>query len=350
MSNDSILTIKYSDDKVGDKEVEDATVHIEQLEEKLFKLTPKEVEYLTQEDFSESYEELERKNVQGQEVYVFGHQVLPDEDFRILKHRRFMHVPTHIHTFLEMNYVYSGTCTQIINGEVVTLTEGQICIIDTEVPHAILQSNKEDIVINILLHKEYFNTTFFSNLSNKGVIIDFILNALSESQRHDQYVIFHSEKNNNIKILIQQIMTEKYDPDLCSESIIYQYLSLLFLELIRVVHYNTSHHFPNQQDHSSIIEILSYIEKNYLTCSLSQLAKIFNFNSNYVSTLIKERTGKSFSEIILDLKLNLVASLLKQSSVSIQEAAENAHFTNMTFFYKKFREKFKTTPNEYRKT
>lgn len=324
-------------------------MQINQLEAKLFELTSRETDYLSQEDLSLSYEKLEKKVIKGQEVYVFGHQILPDEDFKILKHHRFMHVPTHVHTFLEMSYVYSGKCTQIINNEIITLEQGQICIIDTGVPHAILESTKKDIIINILLRKDYFDIAFFSTLSNKGVIVDFILNALSESKRHDQYVFFHSENNENIKWLIQQILREQYDFGICSHSIIHQYLSLIFLELIRVVHYDTSQHFLSQQDQSSVIELLKYIEENFFTCTLDDLAKAFNFNSNYVSTLIKERTGKKFSEIILELKLNFVASSLQQSDVSIQTAAEDAHFTNMTYFYKKFREKFKATPNEYRK-
>lgn len=53
------------------------------------------------------------------------------------KHHRFADMPLHNHDFIEMNYMYSGKCRQMIDGEEIGLEQGQICIIDTHVPHSI---------------------------------------------------------------------------------------------------------------------------------------------------------------------------------------------------------------------
>lgn len=45
-------------------------------------------------------------------------------DIYINKHSRFAPCPEHTHQFLEMNYVYSGSCKQIINGKEFILKKG----------------------------------------------------------------------------------------------------------------------------------------------------------------------------------------------------------------------------------
>ena len=49
---------------------------------------------------------------------------------------------------------------------------------------------------------------------------------------------------------------------------------------------------------NSISPILRYIEGNYRTCSLESTAKFFNMNPNYMTTLLKNRTGHSYKDLI----------------------------------------------------
>ncbi|MCC3378225.1 AraC family ligand binding domain-containing protein [Paenibacillus farraposensis] len=69
------------------------------------------------------------------------------------KHHRFADMPLHNHDFIEMNYMYSGKCRQMIDGKEIGLEQGQICIIDTHVPHSIYALGENDILVN--LHIEY---------------------------------------------------------------------------------------------------------------------------------------------------------------------------------------------------
>ena len=43
------------------------------------------------------------------------------ENIYINKHNRFAPMIEHLHDFIEMTYIYSGTCTQTINGKTVQL-------------------------------------------------------------------------------------------------------------------------------------------------------------------------------------------------------------------------------------
>ncbi|HFU5461232.1 TPA: AraC family ligand binding domain-containing protein, partial [Enterococcus faecium] len=67
-------------------------------------------------------------------------------NIHISKHRRYAEVPEHTHDFVEINYMYSGTCLQIINGERIEMEESDVVIIDKEATQRIEYTGQEDIL------------------------------------------------------------------------------------------------------------------------------------------------------------------------------------------------------------
>lgn len=99
----------------------------------------------------------------------------------IARHIRYMPVFNHKHDWVELCYMYSGSCEQTINDSVhLTLKEGQMLIIDTDAYHSIGNTGEDDILINMLLKKEFFTEIFFSHFSEQSVLLRFLLNAISE--------------------------------------------------------------------------------------------------------------------------------------------------------------------------
>ncbi|HIB3155306.1 TPA: AraC family ligand binding domain-containing protein [Enterococcus faecium] len=109
-----------------------------------------------------------------QEIPKVGRNILfNDQDVCVRKHHRYAKVETHTHDFIEINYVYSGHCQQVIMGEKVSLSRGDLIILDKDTPHSISETNEDDIVINIMIKsedimKEIINKLRFSDsfLSN----------------------------------------------------------------------------------------------------------------------------------------------------------------------------------------
>lgn len=57
-----------------------------------------------------------------------------NKDIYISKHNRFADYPYHTHQFLELNYMYSGSSEQIIEGNKETLHEGELLLLDSGTP------------------------------------------------------------------------------------------------------------------------------------------------------------------------------------------------------------------------
>lgn len=98
-----------------------------------------------------------------------------------------------------------------------------------------------------------------------------------------------------------------------------------------------------------ISEILHYIGKNYVeNLSLKTIAEKFNYNSAYLGKKFRKETGKSFVNYLEGIRMEKAAVLLTGSNLMVYEISEQVGYKNVDYFYKKFRQYYKISPNEYR--
>ena len=88
-------------------------------------------------------------------------------NFSVIKQDRFEEVPLHVHDWLELNYVYSGSCSLYVNRTDITLSQGQMVLINTDAPHAVSRCEENDILINFLISREYLNAAFFERIGKE---------------------------------------------------------------------------------------------------------------------------------------------------------------------------------------
>lgn len=273
----------------------------------------------------------------------------PGENISFSTHGRFSSVPTHHHSFIELIYVYSGTCQQTINDTEIIMHAGEICILDTNVKHSIATQSEDDIVINCIMLKSYFDVSFLSRLSGNDLLSSFFVHAIFQSKDYSNYIRFPSSENANIQHVMKSILCEYYEPGLCSSEMINSYMIILFSELLRI-HKKV---LPNVNGQSSnreqIIDILVYLQSNYHSVDLSTTAAYFNFNPSYLSRLIKQTTGKSFIEILHSARLKRVCLLLETTDIPIENLIHEVGYSNTQYFYQLFKKHECSTPNEYRK-
>ncbi|MCM3443667.1 response regulator transcription factor [Metabacillus halosaccharovorans] len=105
-----------------------------------------------------------------------------------------------------------------------------------------------------------------------------------------------------------------------------------------------------EPSNEQIKEVLAYIDDHFSTeIQLSTLAKKFNLSISYISTLVKKETGKTYSEYILEKRLNLAKNLLANQSLSIQEIVHQVGYKDYFHFNKLFKHNFGISPSKYRK-
>lgn len=100
---------------------------------------------------------------------------------------------------------------------------------------------------------------------------------------------------------------------------------------------------------NSVTEILNYLNRHYQSVTLREAAKHFGYSTFHFSTLIKESTGRTFLQIIRDIKLNQACHALRETSLSNLAICELVGYESPEHFMRTFKKTYGMTPDEYRK-
>jgi AraC-like DNA-binding protein len=300
---------------------------------------------------SPAYRFMERKLIKGREVLCFQLPELKANDILIRKDSRYVPVPYYIHTNVNMNYIYSGSCSYEIDDKSVTLEAGDVCIFDRDVVRHKFKTGENDIIINISMSNEFFSDSFFNHLKNQSIMASFLLSALSNSNSHDQYLIFRTNHSEQIREMFLKLLLEYFDIKLYRKEIMKSYLMIIIIELLRLYSVNNGNHFIHISSNVSdnILDIINYIELHYADCTLGEVAEKFGYHPKYLSTLIRQRTHKTFKEIQTRQRMIVACSMLENTNHSIQYIASDVGISNLNQFYKHFQEQYQMLPNDYRK-
>lgn len=98
----------------------------------------------------------------------------------------------------------------------------------------------------------------------------------------------------------------------------------------------------------NIIFILNHIFVNFNNITLKDLSLKYNYSERQMARILKEYTGKTFINIIQDIKLQKACELLKNPNISINKVIESIGYSNTTHFYKIFKKHYNMTPINYR--
>lgn len=325
-------------------------MNLRQLENKLNELTPSEDYHRKHPDsLSRRYSRIKKTKIDGSEVYVFTfNSIMNQHNICLNQESRFTPIPRHIHAVIELNYIYKGTMTQIINDREITLHEGDVCILDRDVVHEIRPLSQEDIVITIDMRESFFTGNFLTRLPAQGILSSFLVDALSERNSRQHYLIFYRQEDIDIHTVIQQLLCEYYDYNIGSNEIMDAYIAILFSQLLRMYQKQPETFLESGGEQELLLLILRYIEANYKTVSLNSVAGLFGFHPNYLSAYIKKHTGKTFKELIITQRMLQAGVYLKNTNLPVSEVACETGYQNQGFFYKKFQEYYHMSPVEYR--
>ena len=319
-----------------------------ELREFLFQETEREKYYLIfPNELSPRYKSMSKSFIDGKEVLNFSLPKLLEEEILIAKDSRYTFVPFYKHTNVNINYIFSGECTYLIDGEYITLRKGDVCIFDKDVIRSKMKTSKEDIVINISISNDFFTKGAIKNIGEQSIIASFIVNALSKHKEHNHFLIFRTNKSERIISLFDSLLIEYFSNLIYSKESISSYLNIIFIELLRLD--NNNQYIKISNDYTlNIMEILHYIEKNYTNCTLNNLADHLGYHPKYLSSFIKKNTGKTFKQIQLDQRMKIACIYLKNTNYTIEKVSNSVGITNMNYFYKKFFDIYNQSPNEYR--
>lgn len=267
----------------------------------------------------------------------------------INKQQRFSYTPAHTHDFVEINYMYSGNCTQYINDEKIELKKNHIIVMDKDVVQKIDYIGENDILINILVHENFLSADIlFNSFQSHSIFSEFLLNAIREKSAYSNFLLIDVSENETILSVLRNMMVEFFNHKHFKQEIIKHYFSIFSYEISRELEKRAWGDTQNITN-CKIMEIISYIDFHYHDISLDSLAKALKYNKNYLSTKIKQELGKGFFDLLNDKRLSVAKKLLRETEMTIADITYEIGYNDPSYFYKMFKQKYGETPLRYRK-
>lgn len=235
--------------------------------------------------------------------------------------------------------------THIIDGKEVEVNEGEIILLNRDIEHEILKTGENDIIFNFIINPEFFN--YISALADKNMIFDFILETIYSHRLSGQFLLFHCQNNQEIRSYIEKIITHVYEIEYTSPVKLKLLVGLLLMTLMDYPDLIESHE-NESYDRILCTSVLNYIHQNYKTASLQEISERLHQPDYRISKLMKENTGFTFKQHLLNVKMEVAVNLLENTGTAIYDIAEKIGYENLTHFYKLFKNKYHLTPRQYR--
>lgn len=251
--------------------------------------------------------------------------------------------PLHLHEELELNFIMNAKgARRIIGDHIGEIGDLELVLVGSNLPH-VWQTHhcksKEIKEITIQFHKDLFDEKFLRRNQ-----MSFIRKMFERSAKG---IIFSQET-------IQQIMprlsalSQKHGFDSVLEL-----LSILHdLSVSRNMHTLSDTTFSNAEfSYSSrrIEKAFEYMNQNFQkNITLAEIAKLVNMTEVSFSRFFKAKTGITFIDSLLELRLGNASRLLIDTTQSVAEVAYNCGFNNISNFNRLFKKKKGCTPKEFR--
>lgn len=251
----------------------------------------------------------------------------------------------HRQDFFFFNFAYSGDYGALSYkyDNHIIIHEGECYIGQPHAGYALFaHSPKEIIIIGVLIQKETFFRTFLPVLSSDATLFRFFLEPQT-NEYSEEYIHLRFDDDFQIRTLLEMMIIEYANKHEDTQAILRPMVLTLFMQVAR--QYKRKVPIPDNESLSD--KIVRYMGEHTDVVTLKDIAEHFSYHPNYISTLLRRELGKSFSEILLEQRMQRAISLLKGTNLSIEEIAFMLGYSNSSNLYKAFRAYYHCTPRDY---
>lgn len=267
--------------------------------------------------------------------------------FTIRPNTRFIAFPKHSHNYVEIIYMCSGSQRHIINDTAeIELKKGEILLLNQHASHQTDATGIDDIAINLIVLPQFFNTAI-EMIGSDNKISQFLFSGLTGKGHEISYMHFNVSDVLPVQNLMENLIWSVVNRQPNRRNINQITMGLLFLQLLGLTDRLIAGEADTVAD-TVVMAAMTEIEQNYPSASLNNVAKRCNVSAAYVSSTVKDTTGKTFKEHLMEKRLTKAATLLKSTALSVGDIIVMVGYENTSYFYRIFTEKYGMSPKAYR--
>ena len=267
---------------------------------------------------------------------------------QVRTHTRFVHFPRHTHNYIEVIYMCSGSTHHVIDGKDVFLQEGEVLLLNQKAVQEIYPAGMDDLAVNFIVLPEFFDCGLKMMGEEKNLLRDFVIDCLKGENGAAGYIHFKVADILPIQNLLENLIWSIWHRQPNKRSINQITMGLLFLQLMNYTD-RMETGFGNRQQ-GVMISVLGYVEEHYRDGELSKLARLLHYDLYWLSREIKKITGKNYTELVQEKRLNQAVYLLEHTTMSVMDIGMSVGYDNISYFHRIFQKRYGMTPRKYRVT
>ena len=283
--------------------------------------------------------------MQGQDNTVNAKKLLASGKLITLRpHTRFIHFPEHTHDYVEVVYMCTGQTVHIVNGKHIRLEQGDLLFLSQSCTHEVCNAGMNDVAVNFIVLPEFFYTTLSTIGEEETPLRRFLLDCLTGRNSEPGYLHFDVSGVPQVQNLVENLLWTLLWETPLKRKMSQMTMALLFLQLTGL----TDTILNRDEADGAVLQVLRYVESDYVSGSLTELAELLHYDLSWLSREIKRKTGKTFTRLVQEKRLAQAAFLLKNTAWNVAEISVAVGYENVSYFHRIFYETYGKSPKHYR--
>lgn len=249
----------------------------------------------------------------------------------------------HRHGFFFVNYAYrqSYEAESEKSGKRIEIREGE-CYIGQPFSGYALHCNKprEQVIIGVLIQKQTFYKTFLPLIAGDSDLFRFFVDS-RKNEFADEFIHIDLSAVHAVRSILEMMVIE-YARANSSQNILKPLAVSLLMYIARSYREKNGTAEPENLSDA----ILRFMQSKMDAVSLSQIAEHFGYHPNYISTLLHKEKGKTFSRLLLELRMERAAMLIAETTLSLEDISALLGWSEPSNFYKAYRAFYGKSPRQ----
>lgn len=251
----------------------------------------------------------------------------------------------HRQDFFFLNFAYSGGYTALSGDadNLIEVRENECYIGQPYSSYALRDAidGRGCTIIGVLVKRDAFLRSFLPVLSTSPVLFRFFVETRdNEFSYHMMRVRF--DASSPVRDLLELMVCEYARPREDTQTLLRTLGFSVFLQVARAVDVEG---VPSADERISD-RVVRYLTTHPEVTTLKAVAEHFSYHPNYLSGVLRAECGRTFSQILLEQRMERAQTLLSVDDLRVDEVAAMLGYHGTSNFYKAYRAYFGHAPRQ----
>jgi AraC-like DNA-binding protein len=252
----------------------------------------------------------------------------------------------HYHEECQLTYIIEGRGSILVGEKFEEFREGDLFLIGKNSPHVLLH-NQEYYEGNSNLHARAISIFFSEDTFNQ------VFNQIPETAKIEEFL-----KQARYGIRIGQEDSARFREDIDQMVKLHQVPKIiLFMKILDEISRNPNYEFISsnlpqlngREDSQKLRRVFDFIDRNFeKRITLEEVSDLVSLTPTAFCRFFKQRTGKTFSRFLIEVRINHACKLLSNGNFNVTETFFSCGYNNSSNFHRHFRQHTGLTPSEYK--